>query len=64
MSPASHTHVRLFALHGGGQIGKNSTRSSFPVHVERTSRCLLSNQQEAIRSQPAASQRLQAGVKD
>lgn len=64
MSPPSHTDGRLFTLHGGGPLWEDGARPSLPLHVERTPRRLLSAEQAATGSQPAASQRLQTGVKD
>lgn len=48
MSAPSHPHVSLFTLHGGGQVGEDSTRPRFSFYVERTTGRLLSTQPEAV----------------
>lgn len=62
MPPVAHRDVCLLALHGGGQVGEDGASPRFPLHAQWTPRRLLSAEQEAARAEPAASQRLQAGV--
>lgn len=44
MSSPPHSYGCVFALHGSRQVGKDGTSSRLPLHAERPSCRLLSNQ--------------------